>query len=201
VKRNKRYNTTLGKLFFIIPVLIIGILVVYAYVQLASPGVLTISAENSYCTELQVPTNAICSHLIVVATVNGKAGETPWTLSINQGNYVVNFTSVQWYYTPASRDVGVLPGQTVYAAGLYSPIGKVIKVTPSGFNATTVMALHGVTPVNWTNPTSSLVTFQGAPFQVVPLEPGQTFSYIFPTAGTYQFAISSTNDTVTVDVS
>jgi hypothetical protein len=190
VKRNKRYNTTLGKLFFIIPVLVIGILVVYAYVNLSSPGTIIVRAETNTGAQLQVP-----------VTVNGKVGETPWSLSTNQGNYVVNFTSVQWYYPPASRDVGVLPGQTVYAVALYSPIGKVIKVTPSGFNATTVIALHGVTPVNWTNPTSSLVTFEGAPFQVVPLEPGQTFSYIFPSAGSYQFAISSTNDTVTVDVS
>lgn len=201
MKTKKRYNSTLGKLFFIIPVLIIGTLVIYAYVQLSSPGTLIINAENSYCTAVQVPTNAICSHLIVAATVNGKTGETPWTLSLTQGNYLVNFTSVEWYYPSAGRDVGVVPGQTVYAVGLYDPIARVIQVTPSGFNATTVTALHGVTAVNWTNPSKSLVSFQGAPFVRVPLEPGQTYSYVFPTAGTYKYNLVSTNYTLTVDVS
>jgi hypothetical protein len=190
MKRKSKYNSRLGKLFFILPVLIIGTLVVYAYVELSSPGTLIVRAETSNQIQLNV-----------VASADGKSGETPWTLSITQGNYVVNFTSLQWYYPPASRDVGVLPGQTVYAAATYYPIGRVIRVTPSGFNATVVTALHGVTPVNWTNPTSSLVTFEGPPFQVVPLEPGQTVSYIFPTAGIYDYTISSTNDTVTVEVS
>jgi hypothetical protein len=190
VKTRKRYNSTLGKVFFIIPVLIIGTLVVYAYVQLSSPGTLIVTAENSNGTQLNV-----------AATVNGESGETPWTLSLTQGNYIVNFTTPQWYYPSAVRDVGVSPGRTVYAVGLYEPIGRVIQVTQSGFNATTVTALHGVTPVNWTNPSKSLVTFEGSPFVRVPLEPGQTYSYIFPAAGTYRYTILSTNDTLTIDVS
>lgn len=201
MKRKSRYNSRLGKLFFIIPIIIIGSLVVYAFVQLNSPGTLIITAENSYCATSTPPTNAICSQLQVAATVNGKSVETPSRLSLVQGNYVVNFTTLQWYSPPASRDVGILPGQTVYAVAAYYPIGRVIQATPSGFGGTIVTALHGVTMVNFTNPTNSLVTVLGAPFTRAAIQPGQTFSFIYPSAGTYEYNVLSTNDTITVDVS
>jgi len=201
MKRKSRYNSRLGKLFFVVPVIIIGSLVVYAFIALSSPGTLIITAENSYCATSTPPTNAVCSQLKVEATVDGKSVETPTTLSLAQGNYVVNFTTLQWYSSPASRDVAVLPGQTVYAVAAYYPIGRAIQITPSGFNGTIVTALHGVTMVNFTNPTNSLVTLLGPPFTRAPMEPGQTFSYIYPAAGTYEYSILSTSDTITVDVS
>ncbi len=190
MKRKSRYDPRVGKLLFILPAAIIIILGVYAYVQLNAPGTLIVQAESKSGSPLNV-----------VATVNGKTGTTPWTLSLTQGNYQVTFPSLTWYYTPQPHDVTVEPGTTAYAVAVYDPVGKVIQVTPSGFNSTTVTALHGVTQVNFTNPSSSVVTFQGSPFGNVALSPGQTLSYTYPSAGSYEYKILSTNDSITVDVS
>jgi hypothetical protein len=89
---------------------------------------------------------------------------------------------------------------TSYAVGVYDPISRVIQVTNSGFNATTVTALHGITPVNWTNPSNVAVTLEGSPAGTQVLLPGQTYSYIFPSAGTFEFTQLSNNDNVTVSV-
>lgn len=189
-KRKSRYDPRVGKLLFILPAAIIIVLGVYAYVQLNAPGTLVVQAESKSGSPLNV-----------VATVNGKSGTTPWSLSLAQGNYQVTFASLNWYYPTQPHDVALEPGTTAYAVAVYDPIGRVVQVTPSGFNTTTVTALHGVTQVNFTNPSSSAVTFKGAPFGNVPLSPGQTLSYTYPGAGTYEYMILSTNDTVTVDVS
>jgi hypothetical protein len=191
VKKGRgRYNSRIGKLVFILPAIIIIILVVYAYVQLNSPGTLIVRAESKSGSPFSV-----------VATVNGKTGTTPFTLTLAQGNYQVTFPSLTWYYPAQPHDVTVLPGTTVYAVAVYDPIGKVIQVNPSGFNSTTVTALHGVTQVNFTNPSGSVVTVQGAPFGNVALNPGQTLSSTYQVAGTYRYTFLSGNQTVTVDVS
>jgi hypothetical protein len=189
VKRKKGYNSTIGKLFFIIPIVIIAVLVIYAYVQLNAPGTVVVRAELSNGTQLAVG-----------ATVDGKTGETPLTLHVTQGNYVVNFTNIQGYYPPAGREVGVLPGRTVYAVALYQPVVRVIRVTSSGFNATVVTALRGVTPVNWTDPGGSAVSFDLAGLGVVSLVPGQEFSHIFDANGAYNCTMLSTGYSMTVDV-
>jgi hypothetical protein len=190
MKRKSKYSSRLGKLFFIIPIVIIGSLVVYAFVELNAPGTVIVTAETTAGVELHVE-----------ATIDGKTGQTPWTLSLPQGNYIVNYTSVQWYYPPVSRDVGLLPGNTVYAAVAYSPIQRIIQVTPLGFNETTVTALHGVTPVNFTNPSSSTVSLEGSLISRLVIAPGQTYGYIFPSAGTYEFAVANTNETIIIKVS
>lgn len=189
MKTGRRYNPILGKLLFAVPALVLIIVVVYAFVQLNTPGTLMVVAETPGGHQLQVS-----------ATVDGKTGQTPWTLSLSQGNYVVNFTAISWYRPPDSRDVGIVPGVTAYAVAVYYPLDKVIQVTASGFNGTVVTALHGVTPVNFTNPASSAITFDGSPFGSIVLEPGQTFSYTYSTSGIYTYTILYTNETITVDV-
>lgn len=200
-KGRSRYDSRIGKLFFILPALIIIIIVVYAYVQLNSPGTLIITAETCPKSYGSTTASSTCIPLAVSATVNGKTQTTPWTQSLSQGNYEVTFSTQQWYYPPSVRDVTVTPGTTAYAVWVYSPIGRVVDVSPSGFNMTSVTALHGVTPVNWTNPTGSVVTFTGNPFGDVSLEPGQTLAYTFPSPGVYNFTILSTEHTMEVDVS
>ena len=103
-----------------------------------------------------------------------------------RGPDVVSFGTIPWYYPPTARDVTITPGYQTYAVGSYQPETKFVQVTVSGFNETTVAALHGVTPVTWINPSSSLVTFSGGPFQQVRLESGQSYTYTFTTPETFE---------------
>lgn len=196
MRRGKRFNSKLGVLFFIIPILLIGSIVLYAFVQLNTPGTLIVSAES--CLKGQ---NNPCNPLTVSATVDDKTGTTPWTLSLTQGNYVVNFTTIEWYHPASARDVSIVPGKTAYAVAVYDPIAKVVQVTSGGFNATEITALHNVTPVNWTNPSTSVVTFTGSPLGTISLEPGESLSYTFTASGVYNYTVLSTDYTLTVDVS
>ncbi len=189
MQRKSRYNSKIGKLVFFAPAAIIIILVVYAFVQLNSPGTLVVRAEDQNFKLLNVP-----------FTINGNSYTTPKNVSLSQGSYVVDFGVITWYYAPASRDVTVTPGHTVYAVGSYTPATKFVQVTGSGFNVTSVSALHGVTPVEWINPSDSVVTFSGGPFQQVRLEPDQSYTYTFPTAGTFIVNVGTTNETLTINV-
>lgn len=189
MKRTGKYNPRLGKLVFLAPAVVIGILVVYAYFQINSPGTLVVNAEDENLAQLTV-------HF----TVNGNSFTTPSKLTLPQGSYVVSFDTMNWYYPPASRDVVVTPHQTVYAVGSYTPVTRFVQVTAGGFNVTSVTALHGVTPITWINPTSSLVTFSGGPFQQVRVNPGQTYTYTFPSIGSFQLNVGSTNETLTINV-
>jgi hypothetical protein len=188
-KGKSRYNSRVGRFLFFVPAIIIVILVVYAYIQLNSPGTLIISAEDANGNQLKVH-----------ATVNGNTVTTPTKLPLSQGSYTVDFATVTWYYPPASRNVAVDPGQTVYAVGFYQPETVFVQVTPAGFNVTTIAALHAVTPVKMINPTNSFVQISGGPFPNVGLNPGQTYTYMFPTAGTFEFNEYSGNVTLTVTV-
>jgi hypothetical protein len=188
-KGKSRYNQRVGKFLFIAPAAIIIILVLYAYVELHAPGTLDVRALDENGNQLHVE-----------AAVNGNTVTTPANVSLAQGTYIVNFTTITWYYPPASRDVVVTPGMTSYADALYTPVTVFVQVTGSGFNVTRISALHGVTPVTWINPSSSLVTFSGGPFQQVRLNPGQSYSYTFTSAETFTINVGSTNETMTVDV-
>jgi len=196
MKRKSRYNSTVGKLVFILPVIVIIVIGVYAFVSLNSPGTLIVEAQDASCVQLQEN----CPQLQVTATVNGAAHTTPTTLSLVQGSYTVDFGTMQFYYTPASSNVSVSPGHTTYAVGSYQPITKFIEVSGTGFNVTSVTVLHGVTPVVWANPTGSTVSFTGSPFSQVTLVPGDSYTYTFATPGNYQFFINSANATLTIKV-
>jgi hypothetical protein len=189
MKRKSRYDARIGKLLFVVPAIIIIILVVYAFVQLNSPGTLIVTAEDQNLASLRVP-----------FTVNGNSYTTDASLSLSQGSYVVTFGTISWYYPPLARDVTITPGKTTYAVGSYVPETKFVLVTAIGFNVTTVAALHGVTPITWINPSNSLVTFSGGPFQQVRIEPGQTYTYTFATAQSFELYVGNTNETMTVSV-
>ncbi len=189
MKRKSRYDSRLGKLLFLVPAIIIIVLVVYAFVQLNTPGTLRVRAEDEDQAPLKVP-----------FTVNGNSLNTPANLSLAQGSYVVSFDTIPWYYPPTARNVVVAPGQVSYAVGSYIPETKFVQVTASGFNVTTVSALHGVTPITWINPSSSMVTFSGGPLQQISIQPGQTYTYTPPTPESFEPTVAGTNETMTVSV-
>jgi len=204
VRRGNRYDSRIGKLVFILPAVIIIGLVVYAYVETNAPGTLVVRAETSDCLQPQTTTSAASCTLNLTVTVNGKSGQTPWTQSLSQGVYTVAYPSLQWYYTPSAKSVSVSPGLTSYAVGVYSPVGKVVSVTSSGFNTTSLTIMHGVTPVNFTNPSGDVVTFQGklpgSPYGDITLQAGQTIGpFIYKGAGTYTFTIPSGNYTLSLN--
>jgi len=189
MRRKSRYNPKVGKLLFVVPAIVIIVLGVYAFIHLNSPGTLMVRAEDENLAPLSVP-----------FTVNGNSYTTPANVSLSQGSYVVSFGTIPWYYPPAIREVTITPGYQAFAVGSYQPETKFVRVTASGFNETTVVALHGVTPVTWTNPSSSLVTFSGGPFQQVRLQSGQSYTYTFTTAESFAIYVGTTNETMTVNV-
>jgi heme/copper-type cytochrome/quinol oxidase subunit 2 len=189
MKKTSRYNTKVGKLLFVIPAVVIIVLGVYAFIHLNSPGVLIVRAEDENFAPLAAP-----------FTVNGNSYTTPENVSLSQGSYVVTFGTIPWYYPPVTRDVTIAPGYQAYAVGSYQPETKSVQVTPSGFNETAVVALHGVTPVTWINPSSSLVTFSGGPFQQVRLQSGQSYTYTFTTPESFVLNVGTTNENMTVTI-
>ena len=189
MRRKSRYNPTVGKLLFVVPAVVIIVIGVLAFIHLNSPGTLVVRAEDENLAPLVVP-----------FTVNGNSYTSPVNVSLSQGSYVVSFGTIPWYYPPTARDVTITPGYQTYAVGSYQPETKFVQVTVSGFNETTVAALHGVTPVTWINPSSSLVTFSGGPFQQVRLESGQSYTYTFTTPETFEIRVGNTNETMTVSV-
>lgn len=207
MKRKKsRYNSTVGKLIFIIPLLVLGTVVVYTFSVLHSPGTLIVTAESSACENAVATSGGSCPPLLVQVTVNGKSGETPWTQSLTQGTYTVTYSALTGYYTPAAKAASVTPSITTYAVGVYDPITRVVQVTNSGFNETSIQAIHGITPVVWTNPSSSAVTIRGSPTGSVTIQPGETYTHVFTAAGTYNYTViangyEATNEVVTVTVS
>jgi hypothetical protein len=190
VRRKKsRYDSRLGKLFFVLPILLIVSVVVYAYVELNAPGTLVVQALDAHGAQLKVS-----------VTVGSQTGNTPLRLSLSQGTYSVTYGSTQWYRTPLPKQAIISPGITSYANAIYSPVIRVIQLGPSGFNTTVVTALHAVTPVIWLNPSTSSIVINGGQFSHIVVEPGQNFTYTFPAAGNYQFFIYSTNMNMTVQV-
>ena len=187
-KRQRGYDPRIGKLLFILPAVVILVIGVYAFVALNSPGKLVVLAETNG-NSLQVP-----------VSVNGHSYTTPVTLSLAQGDYTVTFGTLPYYYPPSARDAAVTPGNTAYATGDYVPQTFFVQTTSAGFNSTALVVLHGLNPVTWTNPSSSLVTFTGGPFQQVNLDPGKSYTYVFPNIGNYEFGITSSNLTMTIEV-
>jgi plastocyanin len=83
---------------------------------------------------------------------------------------------------------------------VYTPIARAISITDSGFNQTKVSGFHGVTPFTWIN-------FQDSPQQLViqnvvrlTLSPGQNYTHVFDSPGTYYYSVpaSSFNGTATI---
>jgi hypothetical protein len=181
VKRQRR-DRRVGIALFMIPIVAIGLVVAYQFLSFSAndTGSLLVTAQpgGKFATagSLRVP--------VVVA---GRSGLTPFNLSLPQGQYAVGFGRISWYNSPANRTVTVAGGKTAYAVGVYIPIVRGVDITSRGFNATSLTAYHGVTPVTWINHNSSYAVLQITGLNNVVLAAGQNYTYIFPSAGQYGY--------------
>ena len=155
-------------------------------------GLLTVRAQSSGAAPIQLQG--------VTASVNGYTGTTPFNISLSQGQYIVTFGPANWFHEPSPKSVSISKGLTQYAVGVYIPIVRAISITGSGFNQTKVSGYHGVTPFIWINT-------QGSPQQLViqnvvrlTLSPGQNYTHVFDSPGTYYYSVPTSpfNGTATV---
>ncbi len=197
---SRKRRKLLGNLLFVLPLIVIIAISTYAFFEVSQPGTLKIItyAQDKYVGPGQ-PTQ-IGAPVTLYVNSNPRQYTSPATLSLKQGDYTVTFGQLNWYFTPSSRDVSVQPGQTVYADGVYQVIPRIVQCSQTGFNSTEVSAMHGVTPVIWTNPTSDPIVLVGQPFNRVVLNAGQNFTLVFPGPGSYAYGILSTNYNGTVSV-
>ena len=179
-KKGARYSNAV----FFVPVVIVLLLVAFALLSGATvtTGVLVITAQSSGNPKAPIHVKAV---------VGGFTGTTPFNVTLSQGDYVVAFGQLSWYTIPSSNPVTVNKGQTQYAVGVYRPISKTIAITDTGFNSTTVVALHGVTPVTWINQGQSALILRVQGLDPISLQPGQTSTQVFPGTGTFLFSCSS----------
>ncbi len=125
---------------------------------------------------------------------------TPHTLVLPQGVYTVTFGQLQWYQTPGSRTVSLSAGRTAYALGEYTPTLEVIRISDQGFDTTSVTVKGGLTPVVWVNTSAQFVVLIGDKFDRAVINPNQNFTYIYQSMGHFQYSISQTNLSGTVNV-
>jgi plastocyanin len=177
-------------LLFALPILLITAVIVYGYVTSIQPGTLVISARDA---------NSL-KDLSVEVVVNGGLISAPSTLSLPQGIYTVTFTDIQWYKTPGPRTVSLSAGRTAYALGEYKRAPVVVQITTNGFDATSLAAKGGITPVIWVNRSGATVLLDGDLFNRAFVPPGQNFTYTYTTAGRYAFWLDSTDVRGTVSV-
>lgn len=193
----KKKESKYSPLLFFIPIIVVGALVVVAFVSSFSGsgnGSLQVEATASL-----YPSGSV--NLAVQAGVNGTVVTTPSTLSLRPGHYVVTFADVQGFWAPTSKHIPVQSGKTVFAVEDYTPIKEVVDFSSTSFNSTHLTAVHGVTPVIWRNVSSQVVTLQSKFFGTIPVQPGGNTSYVFQTTGTYTFWIyndQSVAGTITV---
>ena len=199
MKSSRHRHERLGKLIFLIPVIVLVALVVYGFFLVTAPGTLKVEAiaQDKYVAGQAVPIQVS----VTVAGPSGtETGTTNASFSLDSGTYTVTYVSAAGYTAPLPVTIGVPHGQTVFALGTYQAIAKVVSIGQSGFNATKVAAVHGVTPVIWIN-TSGLdlsVSIQNDGYH--PLEPGQNFTQIFQNPGSFGFQIVGSNTSGIVQV-
>jgi len=177
-----------GRLVFLFPLLLLTIAIAYGYLTSNQPATLVLTARASG------------REISTIVSVNGRYYSTPTNLSLPQGLYSVTFADLQWYQTPAERSVTLFAGRTAYALGEYLPAPRVVTITSKGFDTTTITALHGVTPVTWTNRGNGTLILDGDSFNRAFLLPLQNFTYVYPASGTFMFWIDSTQIQGTVSV-
>ncbi|MDG7008014.1 MAG: hypothetical protein JRN06_07195 [Nitrososphaerota archaeon] len=188
-KRSRR-KTRFGNIIFWLPIaVVIGLVVVglLAYSPVRS-GTLVVQAVSSsrYAPPVQ---------LQVSATVGSVTKSTPFNLTLGLGQFTVVYSAVSWYYTPPPKVVTVSGGKTTFSIGTYDPILRAVSITGQGFNSTAVSALHGVTPVVWTNEESTFEVLEITSFGHYILQPGQNHTQIFPSRGNFSFDIFNTGFT------
>ena len=180
--KDKKRSAPFGKVVFFIPLVIVLLLVLFAFLSgsTRTTGTLIVSAQSS---------DNAATPLRVTAIVQSTTSTTPFNLSLSQGSYVVNFGALAWYTAPPARTVLVPAGRTAYAVGVYQPVESVIAISNGSFNQTAVTALHGVTPVVWVNKEGVplLLSIQG--LKPVSLQAGQNYTYIFQSTGKYTFSV------------
>jgi hypothetical protein len=184
-RKNRR---RIGTLLFAIPIILLVALVAYQIIvgTGTQTGTLIVEAQSSdkYYSAIA---------LRVPFTVGAQAGSTPMTLTLAQGSYNVSFSGVKWFVTPASKSVTVMAGKDTYAIGVYDPVVEVVSVSPDQFNTTRLSALHGVTPVVWVNHSGQDVVIDSGPTGRVIIAPSQNYTYIFQSAGSFEFSLPLTS--------
>jgi len=186
--RGRKKRGKFGTLLFALPVILFVIIIAYQLilVNYFQSGTMIVEAQSTGKYYRVVGLN-------VSVNVGTQAGTTPLTLSLTQGSYTVTFPTIQWYSTPQSRTASVVAGRTTYAVGVYDPIVKKVSIEGNQFNATTVSAKHGVTPLIWINKMSGYAVLQGGPTGTIIIQPAQNYTYVFQNAGTYTFALFGTS--------
>ena len=170
------------------PVVIILVLVVLAFGSglAGGTGTLVFMAASSSRYSSSVELHA-------TFTIGSSTETSPVNLTLSQGTYTISFGPLNWYITPASRTVTLARGSTEYVYTTYDPILRKISVSQGGFNVTSVTALHGVTPVVWTNDGDSAVTLHVDSIGTVIIDPSRNYTAVFATGGTFQYDIPRTN--------
>lgn len=204
MKTTKRTQRRLGNLLFFLPIIVIGSLIVYAFIEISAPGKMEVTAlgHDPYVSSLAVRQGTSITASFYVQDSTGKnisSGSTPAILSLGSGTYTVTFIPQKWYTTPTDETLQVSSSTTVYSVGVYQVIPLGISVTPGGFNSTKVTALQGVTPVIWINTSGSLVLLHLESIGTVPLDAGQNYTMIFQQIGPVSYSLGS-NETGTLQV-
>lgn len=186
-KRRGRFGT----LLFAVPILIVIVVVAYQLISVTyfNSGTLIVQAQSS----ARYYPGVFLNVSVTVAAVSGNSGtqegQTPLTLSLTQGAYTIAFPQVEWYSVPQSRMVNILAGKTSYAIGVYDPVLKGVAIVGNQFNATTISAEHGVTPVVWINKMSGNAIVRGGPGGEFTIQPTMNYTYVFQTPGSYTLTL------------
>jgi plastocyanin len=191
-KKGSRFR---GSLVFFIPVVVVIAIVALGLISTISnqSGILVVDAYTSGRYAPASPVHAL-------ANVASATETTPFNLSLSQGEYTVVFGPVKWYVTPTQRSVVVSGGKTQFAVGVYSPVIREVTIGSEGFNSTSVTAKLGTTPVVWVNTTSNPVVLEVMTSVRANLSPGQNYTRVFQSTGTYTFSLDGTGYSGTLDV-
>lgn len=191
----KKRNSRLQNLAFFIPIILVIIFVVFAVASnfLNQDGTIVIRAASSgryYPTAfLQAP-----------FSVAGTSGVTPDNISLVHGSYTVIFGKLTWYRTPAPMTFYLAGGRTYFATGIYAPVLGVFAISSQSINASSVSALHGITPIVWLNRSGSAITIEFHGGGRAQIAPGGNFTFVYQTPGEYQFTTVPNNLNGTIEV-
>jgi energy-converting hydrogenase Eha subunit F len=189
----KKASKRFGRIVFFIPTLVVLAVAAFGIISFISiqTGTIVVEATSSgrYAASIQL-------HPYV--SVGGKTEQSPFNLTLPQGQYTVEFGQLTWYLTPAARSVAVSGGKTQYAVAVYDPVVRVISMSSAGFNSTSVTAEHGLTPVIWVNISAEVFTLNIQGLARVSLNPGENYTAIFSSQGTFSYSIPSTSYSGTV---
>jgi hypothetical protein len=191
--RPRRRGRRFGTYLFIVPLLVISVVVAYQLVAdfYFQTGTLSVSAQSSAKYYDAVGLN-------VSASVGSHSGVTPFTLSLAPGAYTVTFPNLAWYNPPQPREVSVVAGATSYAVEVYDPTVDYVAISQNQFNITHILAMHGETPVVWSNRLTSYVAIKSDPTGLTTIPPLQNYTFVFPAVGSYVVRLTQFNSSALV---